>query len=129
MVYAGDRLFRRHVLTDRDWNLTRDARRFMRDHPALVAEERAWIERPATPESDALEARVMHQFRVLQLDFGAIDFALPPGGDLVVFEINACVQLTDPEDEPATADRRYFQANNDAILEALLEAICSRARD
>jgi hypothetical protein len=127
MVYAGDRLFRRHVLADREWNLTRAARDFMRDHPSLVAEERAWIDRPATPESDAIEARVRHQFRALQLDFGVIDFALPPGGDVVVFEINACVQLTSPDDEPATAGQRYFQASNERILEALLQAICERA--
>lgn len=127
MVYAGDRLFRRHVLTDREWNLTRAARRFMRDRPQLVAEEQEWINRPVTLESDSVEARVMHQFRALQLDFGAIDFALPPDGDLVVFEINACLQLTNREDAQAAGDRRYFEANNDEILDALLQEICSRA--
>ena len=126
MVYAGDRLFRRHVLTDRAWNLTRAARGFMQDHPELAAEEQAWITSPVTLQSGSVEARVLHQFRALQLDFGAIDFALPPGGDIVVFEINACVQLTNRLDADAAGDRRYFEANNDEILEALLEAICSR---
>lgn len=127
MVYAGDRLFRRHVLTDGAWNLTRAARRFMRDRPVLAAEEQAWLGRPVTLERDSVEARVMHQFRALQLDFGAIDFALPPGGDLVVFEINACVQLTNRVDAQAAVDRRYFEANNDEILSALLDAMCARA--
>ena len=127
MVYAGDRLFRRHLLTDRAWNLTRAARGFMRDRPELVAEEQNWINRPVTLESDSVEARVMHQFRALQLDFGAIDFALPPDGDVVVFEINACLQLTNREDAQAAGDRRYFEANNDEILDALLQEICSRA--
>lgn len=127
MVYAGDRLFRRHVLTDRTWNLTREARGFMHDRPELAAEEQEWIKRPVTLESGSVEARVMHQFRALQLDFGAIDFALPPGGDLVVFEINACVQLTNRLDAEAAGDRRYFEANNDEILETLLREICSRA--
>lgn len=127
MVYAGDRLFRRHVLTDREWNLTRAARGFMHDRPELAAEEQEWINRPVTLESDSVEARIMHQFRALQLDFGAIDFALPPGGDLVIFEINACVQLTNRLDAEAAGDRRYFEANNDEILEALLQEICRRA--
>ena len=127
MVYAGDRLFRRHVLTDRAWNLTRAARGFMHDRPELAAEEQAWINSPVTLESGSVEARALHQFRALQLDFGAIDFALPPGGDLVVFEINACVQLTNRLDADAAGDRRYFEANNDEILETLLEVICSRA--
>jgi hypothetical protein len=125
MVYSGDRLFRRHVLIDSEWNLTAVARRFMRDRPELIAEEEEWIGRPVTLERDGIEARVMHQFRALQLDFGVIDCALPPGGDLVVFEINACVQLTNPD---APADyRRYFEANNDDILGALLQQTCSRA--
>ncbi len=127
MVYAGDRLFRRHVLTDRAWNLTRAAREFMGDRPELAAEEQDWINRPVTLERGSVEARVMHQFRALQLDFGAIDFALPPDGDLVVFEINACVQLTNRLDAQAAGDRRYFEANNEAILEALLAQVCARA--
>ena len=93
----------------------------------LVAEEQEWINRPVTLESDSIEARVMHQFRALQLDFGVIDFALPPDGDLVVFEINACVQLTNRVDAQAAGERRYFEANNEEILSALLRAIGARA--
>jgi len=126
LVYAGDRLFRRHVLTDREWNLTREARGFMNEHPELVAEEQEWINRPVTFESGSVEARVMHQFRALQLDFGVIDCALPANGDLVVFEINACVQLTNRLDAQAAGDRRYFEMNNEEILDALLQDICSR---
>jgi len=126
LIYAGDRLFRRHVLTDREWNLTREARGFMIEHPELVAEEQEWINRPVTFESGSVEARVMHQFRALQLDFGVIDCALPANGDLVVFEINACVQLTNRLDAQAAGDRRYFEMNNEEILDALLQDICSR---
>ncbi len=127
MIYAGDRLFRRHVLTDRGWNLTRAARPFMRGRPELIAQEREWLDRPVTLERDSIEARVMHQFRALQLAFGVMDFALAPDGDLVVFEINACLQLTNPTDAEAAADERYFEANNDEILAALAAEICARA--
>jgi hypothetical protein len=127
LVYAGDRLFRRHVLTDREWNLTRAARPFMNDRPELVAQEQEWIGRPVTLQADSIEARIMHQFRALQLDFGVIDFALPPDGDLVVFEINACLQLTNPTDAEAATDARYFEANNDEILATLAAAISVRA--
>ena len=127
MVYAGDRLFRRHVLADEKWNLTREARAFMKQHPQLIAEEEEWINRPVTLESGSIEARAMHQFRALQLDFGVIDCALPANGDLVVFEINACVQVTNRIDAQAAGDRRYFEANNEEILQTLLRDICSRA--
>jgi hypothetical protein len=127
MVYAGDRLFRRHVLTDREWNLTREVRGFMKERPELIAEEQEWINRPVTLEPGSIEARVMHQFRALQLDFGVMDFALPPNGDLVVFEINACLQLTNVTDAEAAADERYFEANNGEILEALVAEISARA--
>jgi hypothetical protein len=127
MVYAGDRLFRRHVLADREWNLTRAARPFMNDRPELVAQEQEWLGRPVTLERDGIEARIMHQFRALQLDFGVMDFALPPDGDLVVFEINACLQLTNPTDAEAATDLRYFEANNDEILATLAAAISVRS--
>ena len=126
MVYAGDRLFRRHMLVDADWNLTGLARRFMRDRPALVAEEERWLALPVTLQRGSIEARAMHQFRVLQLDFGVIDFALQPGGELVVFEINACVQLANL-DALAAGYRLYFEANNEEILQALLQQACARA--
>jgi hypothetical protein len=126
MVYAGDRLFRRHMLVDADWNITGLARRFMRDRPELVAEEERWLARPVALERDSMDAHVMHQFRVLQLDFGVIDFALRPGGELVVFEINACVQLTNV-DALAAGYRLYFEANNAEILHALRQQACSRA--
>lgn len=129
IVYAGDRLFRRHVLIGREWNITRAARDFMRERPDLVAEEQAWIKRPLTLQRGSVEARVLHQFRALQLDFGVIDFALPADGDLVVFEINACVQITNRVDAQAAGDRRYFEANNEDILGALLQAVCARAAE
>lgn len=126
MVFAGDRLFRRHVLTGTEWNLTGTARRFMRDRADLLDEEEAWLREPVTLRDDSIEARVMHQFRVLQLDFGAIDCALAPGGDLVVFEVNACVQITNNPSE-AISERRYYEANSEEILGSLLDHACSRA--
>ena len=126
IVYAGDRLFRRHMLVDTEWNLVGAARRFMRDRAALLDEEQAWLEAPLTLENESIEARVMHQFRVLQLDFGAIDCALLPDGDLVVFELNACLQITNAPSQ-AISDRRPYEANNDEILRALVDEACSRA--
>lgn len=127
IVCAGDRLFRRHVLAHRKWNITRDARTYMGKHPHLVAEEEEWIGRPVTLEPGSVEARVLHQFRALQLDFGVIDFALPPGGDIVIFEINACVQITNHESEQDPSTRRHVEANNIRIIDALVALINARA--
>ena len=126
LVYAGDRVFRRHVLIDSDWNLVGAARRFMRDRPALLEEEDAWLQARTTLEGDSIEARVLRQFRHLRLDFGATDCALLPGGELVVFEINACLQITNVASQ-AISDRRPYEATNDDILGSLVDQACSRA--
>jgi hypothetical protein len=51
---------------------------------------------------------------------------LRPGGELVVFEINACVQLTNV-DALAAGYRLHFEANNEEILHALRQQACARA--
>jgi biotin carboxylase len=127
MVCAGDRLFRRHMLADEHWNLTAHARDFMQEHPQLVAEEQKWLAKPVTLRNGSVEQRVMHQFRALQLDFGAVDYALRPNGELVVFEINACVQLTNYVDEEAASVWAHIQAGNEEILHTLLADVVARA--
>jgi hypothetical protein len=49
-----------------------------------------------------------------------------PGTDCVVFEIDACVQLTNP-DAPAAGYRLSFEANDEEILHAPRQQACSRA--
>lgn len=126
MVYAGGRLFRRHLLIDQQWNLVGDARFFMYEHGHL-AEEQEWLEQPIASDAGSVEARILRQFEALQLDFGVIDYALAPDGDVVVFEINACVQLTGTIPEQYREHIGYIEANNDDIIGALLDQVRSCA--
>lgn len=127
LVLAGDTLFRRHILTGNEWNLTGPSRKHMVEHPELIAQEKAWLAQPVTLEPGSVEARVMHQFRALSLEFGSIDYALVDGR-VVVFEINACVQLTGSIPKDAKHDWRYLEANNGVILDTLLAHLERRAR-
>jgi len=128
MAYAGGTLFRRHLLIDQQWNVVGDSRYFMRDRE-LFGEEREWLDRPVTPESDPVDALILEQFQAMGLDFGAMDYAIVPDGELVIFEVNACVQLTGTIPEEHRSVIGYIEANNDDILDAVLQCVRSRAAE
>ena len=73
VVFAGGRLFHRHLIASDTWMVGPDSRRIMRERPALIAEEKAFMG-GALAEMDE---RLASQFSRLGLDFGAADFAVP----------------------------------------------------
>jgi len=122
MVYAGGRLFRRHLLVDDQWNVVGESRYFMHAR-GLFDEEKAWLRRPLTPKREPTYTRILAQFEAMELDFGVIDYAVLPDGDLVIFEINACVQLTGTIPEQYRSHIGYIEDNNDEILGALMDRV------
>jgi len=50
-----------------------------------------------------------------------------PDGELVIFEINACVQVTGTIPEQYRPQIGYIEDNNDEVLDALLQRVRSRA--
>jgi len=124
VAYAGGTLFRRHLLADQQWNVVGESRYFMRER-GLFDEEREWLARPF--DADPIAPLLRAQFEAMELDIGAIDYAVLPDGELVIFEINACVQLTGTIPEQYRAQIGYIEANNDKILDALLQRVRSRA--
>ena len=126
MVYAGGTLFRRHLLIDQQWNVVGDSRYFMHER-GLLGEERKWLRRPVARKRGSVDARVREQFEAMELDFGVIDYAVLPDGELVIFELNACVQLTGSIPEQYRSQLGYLEENNDEILDALLARVRSRA--
>jgi hypothetical protein len=125
MLYAGGRLFRRHRLADQQWNVVGDSRYFMHER-GLFDEEREWLARPVDG-ADPIAPRLLEQFEAMELDFGAIDYAVLPDGEVVIFEINACVQLTGTIPEQYRPQIGYIEDNNDEIMDAVLQQIRSRA--
>jgi hypothetical protein len=126
MVYAGGKLFRRHRLVDQQWNVVGDSRFFMYER-GLFEEEREWLGRPVDPASEPSEARVLEQFQAAGLDFGVIDYAVLPDGELVIFELNACVQVTGSIPEEYRPYVGYVEDNNDDIVDAVLDHVRTRA--
>lgn len=126
MVYVGGRLFRRHLLIDEQWNVVGDSRYFMYEHD-LFDEEREWLGLPVTPEAEPVVAHVVEQLEATGLDFGVIDYAVMPDGELVIFEMNACVQVTGTIPEEHRPLIGYVEANNDEILDAVEEHVRARA--
>ena len=84
---------------------------------------------PGRAETEPIDARVLEQFEAMGLDFGVIDYAVLPDGELVIFEINACVQLTGTIPEEYRPYIGYIEDNNDEILDALLERVTARAAE
>lgn len=126
MVYAGGRLFRRHLLVDEQWNVVGDSRYFMHER-GLFDEEREWLARPVTADAEPAYARIIGRFEAMGLDFGVIDYAVLPDGELVIFEMNACVQLTGTIPEQYRSHIGYIEDNNDDILAALMDRVRERA--
>jgi hypothetical protein len=128
MVYAGGRLFRRHLLIDEQWNVVGNSRYFMHARE-LFGEEKEWLSRPIAPETDPVDASVLKQFEDSELDFGVIDYAVLPDGELVIFEINACVQVTGTIPEQYRPEIGYIEANNDEIIAAVMADVRARAAE
>jgi glutathione synthase/RimK-type ligase-like ATP-grasp enzyme len=101
-------------------------------HPAHLAISHAWkvhyatSDTPERPEHRAEEATFLGDMagalgpaamaalervrRVLALDYGGIDFAVRPGGEVVVFEANATMVASPPPAEDSISDPRHQAA-------------------
>jgi hypothetical protein len=116
-------IFRRHVIAGLDWNVTGAARAAMVGRPQTIEAEKAFL----AARGDALDARLAELFRIVGLDFGVMDFAVSDDNEIIVFELNGTFQISGS----IPADRRerwgYLEANNRAVLDALLNLISRRA--
>ena|GEM_PF-5011008 len=124
LIYAGGRLFRRHLMIGKEWLLDLASREYMSRHPELLAEEKAFIH----GEGDVVADKLVRIFEHFGLDYGLVDYALDKNGLPIIFELNGCFQLTGS----LTAEQRpllgYLEANNPDITAAILENIAARVR-
>lgn len=122
VIYVNDRLFRRHVVISDSWKVAGQSRLVMKDRPELIDEEKAFI----AGQGGDFEARLIHQFRALHLDFGVCDFAIAEDGTVTIFEINPCFQLTASIPDDKREKWGYLEENNEVIVEALLDTMADR---
>jgi hypothetical protein len=123
MVCVGGQTFRRHVIATKNWNVTGNARVDMADRPDLVKAEKQFMSAKPGP----LDRRIAQLFRIVGLDFGVIDFALSDTGQIIIFELNSTFQISGSIPAEHRARWGYLEANNGAIVEALLSLIVRRS--
>jgi hypothetical protein len=123
MIWVDGTIFRRHLITGLNWNVTGNSRTDMVERPETMAAEKDFLE-----SHDALDDRVAELFRIVGLDFGVIDFAVSDSGAITVFELNGTFQITRSIPSQYLARWGYLEANNGAIVEALVAAIARCAQ-
>lgn len=126
MIWVDGMIFRRHIIPSLDWNVTGLSRLAMLERPHTIKAEKEFL----ASVGDDLDKRVAELFRIVGLDFGVIDFAVSDTGEIIVFELNGTFQVTGSipkEYERYQADLAYLEANNGAILDALIVLIERRA--
>ena len=122
MIWADGTIFRRHVITATNWNITGPARVDMVDRPETITAEKEFL----ASSGDALDERIADLFRIVGLDFGVIDFAVLDSGEIIVFELNGTFQIS-RSIRPEVQERwGYLEANNEAIVNAIVASIARR---
>lgn len=117
-VWTGQRIFRRHMIVSDGWNIDGNSRAYMVGKTDLIDEERAFIQ----SEVDELDGLLESLFRQTGLDFGVIDFTRREDDSLVIFELNATLQIA--RSIPADKIERWghLEHNNDLILDSMVSA-------
>ena len=119
MIRVGQKTFRRHLIISDDWNIKGASRTFMVGKPALIDEEKAYL----TASGGRAERAVASLFDASGLDFGLIDFARDDAGNIVIFELNGCFQLSGSVPADKMERWGHLEANNGAILDAIMGLI------
>ena len=118
-MFVARRLYPLHLAISSHWKVhyftaemadsaahRREDERFLADMPQVIgARAIAALERSAA---------------ALALDYGGIDFALGPAGEILLFEANAAMVVTPPTDDPKWAYRRPAVERVIAAVRAML---------
>jgi tetratricopeptide (TPR) repeat protein len=109
MIFVGGQAFPYHLAIARDWKVHHGAAA-MADDPARIAEELAFLEDPEA----AIGARALSAVRAIgeriALDYAGVDFAVTPGGQVLLFEANATMLVhPEPADGSFAAKNPYVE--------------------
>ncbi len=121
LVSVQGQSFARHSCFFDHWlvNYDDNSRSFMAQHPAYQQRERQFLRGYATNIEPGLRARFADIYRKIPLDLVGLDCALLPDGTLVIFELNANMQLFSVRPE----DREHLEAPVNRIREAIVSCI------
>lgn len=109
LVMLDGFVYPRHLIASDHWNIhSRSRDTVMRKSMELMAQERAFLDHPERHFKPVVRQALEHVRKTLDLDYFGIDCSLNADGDLVVFEINACVNILQRHAAP-------FSYLNDAV--------------
>ena len=111
---VGDRVFARHLFFARDWMVKMNSE----PPPALLAEERAWVE--AFPDREEVEA-IFHRAGI---EYGRVDYGRKDGR-IQVWEINTNPAMI----TPATRTQEGRWEMNRAVIDRHVDAMLAIARE
>ncbi|MHB8177118.1 MAG: ATP-grasp domain-containing protein [Vulcanimicrobiaceae bacterium] len=120
MIVDG-KLYPLHLAVSRSWNVHYFSSD-MAENAAYRDEEAAFLsDMPGTLGAPAVEA--LHAIaKILELDYGGIDFALSANGRILLFEANANMIAAEPEADPRWTYRNSAVADvHDAVRRMLLQ--------
>jgi tetratricopeptide (TPR) repeat protein len=123
VMMIGGRIYPLHLAISRQWKVhyfTSD----MADRPEHRLEEERFLGDMAAALGGKAIAALERIRDVLGLDYAGVDFALGPGGEVLLFEANATMVISPPSPDERWAYRR---AAVDRILEAVVAMIMQTA--
>jgi hypothetical protein len=118
-MFVTRRLYPLHLAISRHWKVhyftaeMADSAAHRREDEAFLADMPAAIGAPAMAALERIAA-------ALALDYGGIDFALGPAGEVLFFEANAAMVVTPPTDDPKWTYRRPAVERVIAAVRAML---------
>lgn len=125
VMIVGGTLYPLHLAVSRDWKVHYFSAD-MAESPSHRAEEEAFL----TGMPAILGPRIMAALESIRdelcLDYGGMDFAVSPEGDMLLFEANATMVIVEPDADPRwdyrrAPYRRVRQAVHDMLLARLPE--------
>lgn len=127
LVMIGSKVYPRHVLMSRHWNVHASARdELLKKDPGLRALEQKTLENLASMLMPDTLKSMSKIYRGVGLDFLGFDCTLLPDGRLLCFEINAAMNAMGASDYKLYP---YLKPYTDAIIKAYNERLLEKVRE
>lgn len=125
LVMVDGRLYGRHLIICDRWNIHAASRQIlMADDEALVNEEKEFLRQFNTEIPAWIADALGRVYEELGLGYFGIDCSIRPGEQLLIFEMNACINALE---QPDIKDYPYLGVQIDKIKKALAAMITTRA--
>ena len=121
VMMVGGRLYPLHLAISKYWKIHYFSAD-MRDHAEHREEEARFLaDMPGVLGAQAMAA-LERLLAAMKLDYGGIDFALNPRGEILLFEANATMVVEQPDEDPRWDYRRAAVERIHAAVRELLLA-------